>query len=85
MPQESGAINPEDRGNDDFGENGGGSIGPAPRTPHHGPAPVTGNKRGGRLYRDRAATQPGARDRAPRRMARKPSERSERPATEGKC
>ena len=55
----------------------------ARRAPHHGPGRVTGNGRGACHVSCRAAKQPGARDCAPRRQARKPSERSSRPALEG--
>ena len=55
----------------------------ARRAPHHGPEslPATNEES---IMRGRAAQRPGARDRAPRREARKPSEWNERPAIEGK-
>ena len=51
------------------------------------PVPVSGERlvgcRARRLLSRSPGRRPGARDCAPRRMARKPSERSERPAPEG--
>ena len=51
--------------------------------PHHGPGCGPGNRQGVGHIGSRAAKQTGTRDRAPRRKARKPSERSSRPAPEG--